>query len=463
LKSDPPIPCRVAASVAPNADASRVAVAEYGGWISVRKGPVTGRWDPPYRAVPFVPRQRGTLRVVEAPGRAVAEVPLPSEGLFEVRMDPSGRRVWAFPASWFARGMAGAAWLPADPGARSVRVFDVGSGQWNRTWGFGDAIGDVAVHPDGDRAWVSCWDGALYLLHLDGRPPARVDAGSPARLHFSRDGSFAVAGTETGEVIRLDASGKATWRTRLPVSEPDPLGWAVKPVFDGLPVWAVGRVGPEHAYVGDIWLVKSGAGGLLIDAGGTSGIPLTLQKIRAAGVDPSTLKHLLHTHSHGDHSGGAYLWRAMGLRIVAPESAALATTWLMPTVSDYGVWVPRPVDVPLSVKRVGDETRFAVEGLDIRAVFVPGHSYDSAIYLVELGGKRVAFTGDLGFDGQGVLDRCWGDVEKAAAVTEVVRTRVLDYRPDVVFTGHDAHRDGAAFVEKLVARSEEAIRKARSK
>lgn len=463
LKSEPPLTCRVAVSVSPIADASRVALAEYGGWISLRKGPVTGRWNPPYRAIPFVPRQRGTLRLVEAPGRELTGIPFPSDGLFEVRADPAGRLVWAFPASWFARGMAGAAWLPADPDARSIHAFDIAAGRWERAWEFPDSVADLALHPDGERVWVSCWDGNLYLLHRDGRPATRVEAGGPARLRFHPDGSFAVAGTDAGELIRLDASGKAAWRVKIPASEPRPLEWAMKPVFEGVPVWAVGRVGPEHAYVGDIWLVKSGGGGFLIDAGGTSGIPLTLQKICAAGVDPATVRHLLHSHSHGDHTGGAYLWRAMGLRIVAPESAALATTWLMPTVSDYGVWVPRPVDVPLSLKRVGDETRITIEGLDIRAVFVPGHSYDSVIYLMKLGGKRVAFTGDLGFEGQGILDRCWGDLDKAAAVTEVVRTKVLEFRPDVVFTGHDAHRDGAVFVEKLVARSQEAIRKARSR
>ncbi len=463
LKSEPQVPCRVAASVSPNADGSRVALAEFGGWISERKGPVIGRWNPPYRAIPFVPRQRGTLRVVESPGKALAEIPFPQDGLFEVRLDPAGRRVWAFPASWFARGMAGAAWLPADPDARSVHVFDVGAARWERVLEFPDAIGDFALHPGGEHAWVSCWDGNLYLVYRDGRPASRVDVGGPARVRFSPDGSFAVAGTDAGEVIRLDASGKPAWRTKLPASEPRPFEGSLKPVFEGVPVWAVGRVGPEHAYVGDIWLVKSGAGGFLVDAGGTSGIPLTLQKIRAAGIDPSTVRHLLHSHSHGDHSGGAYLWRALGLRIVAPETAALATTWLMPTVSDYGVWVPRPVDVPLSLKRVGDEARITVDGLDIRAVFVPGHSYDSVIYMMELGGKRVAFVGDLGFDGRGILDRCWGDVDKAAAVTDVVRTKVLEFRPDIVFTGHDEQRDGVGFLEKLVARSQEAIRKARSK
>jgi glyoxylase-like metal-dependent hydrolase (beta-lactamase superfamily II) len=463
LKPEPPIPCRVAASISPTSRARRVAVAEYGGWISARKGPVSGKWDPPYRAIPFVPRQKGTLRLIDAPGKETASVPFPSDGLFDVRADARGRRVWSFPASWFARGMAGAVWLPADPEARRIQVFDVAGGKWGPALEFPDAVADVALLPDGDRAWVSCWDGKLYLVHQDGKITARVDVGGPARLAGAADGSFVVAGTDAGEVIRVDVEGKVGWRTKVPVTEPRPFDGTLKPVFEGVPVWAVGRVGPEHAYVGDTWLVKTGDGAFLVDAGGTSGVPFTLQKIRAAGVDPSKLRKLLHSHSHGDHCGGAYLWRTLGLRIVAPESAALGLTWLMPTVSDYGVWVPRPVDVPLPLKRAGDETRFTVEGVDIRAVFVPGHSYDLVIYLFEVGGKRVAFTGDLGFKGQDILHRCWGDADKAAAVTEVVRTRVLEFRPDFVFTGHGGHPDGTAFLETLVAQSQESIKKAQSK
>jgi glyoxylase-like metal-dependent hydrolase (beta-lactamase superfamily II) len=463
LKAVAPLSCRVAASVSSNADASQVAVADYGAWVSIRPGPVTGKWDPPYHEITFVPRQRAMLRVVSAPGRELAKVSFPRDGLFEVRSDPAGRVIWAFPASWFARGMAGAAWLPADEDARSVHAFNVAAGTWERTWTLPDALSDFALHPDGDRAWVSCWDGRLYQIWRDGRAAAHVDLGGPARLRFSPDGRFLIAGTESGEVIRLDGGGALEWRTKLPVIEPRPFEGSMKPAVDGVPVYAVGRVGMEHAYVGDTWLVKTEAGGFLVDAGGSSAIPFTLQKIRAAGVDPAKLRHLLHSHSHGDHVGGAYLWRAMGLKIVAPETAALGLTWLMPTVTDYGVWVPRPVDRPLPLKRAGDEADVEIDGVKIRAVFVPGHSYDLVVYLFELGGKRIAFTGDLGFKGQDILHRCWGAVDKAAAVTEVVRTKVLEFHPDVVFTGHDAQAQGTAFLEDLVKRSQASIREAQSK
>lgn len=97
-------------------------------------------------------------------------------------------------------------------------------------------------------------------------------------------------------------------------------------------------------------------------------------------------------------------------------------------------------------------------GLRVRAVFVPGHSFDSVIYLVDFGDRRVAFTGDIGFAGQNILHRCWGDREKAAQVVRAIRDKVLPFRPDYVFTGHDAQKTGAAFLEDLVRRTEESLR-----
>ena len=197
-----------------------------------------------------------------------------------------------------------------------------------------------------------------------------------------------------------------------------------------------------------------------MDAGGISSIPFTLEKIKAAGVEPDQVHYLMHTHSHGDHVGAGYLWRAMGLKVVAPESAAFTLGWLMPMLTDYGVWVPRPVDLPLHLQRPGDEAEISLCGLRIRALFVPGHSVDSVIYMMELNGKRVAFTGDIGFDGTNdILNRCWGDRDKARVVMDLVRSRVISWSPDMVFRGHQAVREGTPFLRGLVERTEKSLAK----
>ena len=122
----------------------------------------------------------------------------------------------------------------------------------------------------------------------------------------------------------------------------------------------------------------------------------------------------------------------MGLKIVAPASASIALSWLMPMLTDYGVWVPRPVDVPLPLRRPGDETEFTVAGLNIRAVFVPGHSFDSVIY-DGVGRKRVVFTGDIGFQAPSRHLHRAGRRDHAS----VVANREDQGHPsaDVVFTG----------------------------
>lgn len=454
-RPDDVVPFRVALSVSIDERTSRIALTEYAGWMRVRSRPASGRWDPPYHVIPFVPRQRGTLRVFGADGQEIARSELPLEGLFEAHADST---IWCSPMSWFARGLSGCAWRPADEDARAVLRFDPERKRWKRPSEFADAVGDLALHRG--KALVSCWDGWIYRLDQEGRVLDKVDAGGPCRLRWSPDGSFAVAGAQSGELLCLDPQGRPRWRTMLPSAEPEPLKQPPKPVFEELPIFQVGRVGPEHAYVGDTWLVKTERGGFLVDAGGTSGIPFTLQRIREAGVDPKTLSHLLHSHSHGDHSGAGYLWRTMGLKVVAPKTGAVALTWLMPTLSDYGVWVPRPVDVPLPLKRPGDETEAEISGVRIRAIFVPGHSMDSVVYAMELNGKRLVFTGDIGFvdaNNSNILHRCWGDRAKAKIVTEIVRSKVLAFRPDFVFTGHGAHREGVQYLEELVRRSLEAI------
>ena len=461
LRADAVLPFRVAAAVAVNADGSRIALIEYAGWLWVRSGPAIGPWDPPYRLIPFLPRQRGWLRIVRGSGEEIRRARLPKEGLFEVRFDDKGERVWCYPASWIARGMAGQAWLPADKGARTI--FSFTGKNWTTALEFPDAVSDLALQPGGERLLISCWDGKLYLLNADGQTKATVPASGPARLSWSRDGRFAVAGTQQGEVLCLAGDAKLRWRLPLPAAEVPSLKQPVPRVFDEVPIYQVGRVGPEHAYVGDTWLIKTVRGGFLIDTGGTSSIPYTLQRMRSVGVAPRSVRYLLHTHSHGDHCGAGYLWRAMGLKVVAPESANFTLVWLMPTLTDYGVWPPRPVDVSLSLKRPGDEAEITLDDLKVRAIFVPGHSFDSVIYAMEIGGKRVVFTGDIGFDNQDILHRCWGDVEKAQSVTEIVRAKVLPFKPDFVFRGHGAKREGTAFLEDLVMRSRQAIRKAKGK
>jgi len=462
LAADSLVPGTVAAAVAVNSDGSRVALVEYGVWGWVRSGPAIGKWDPPIHVLNFVPRQRGRLRVFDEMGQELWSDLLPEAGMFEVGFGGDRGDIWCWPASWFARGMAGAVWLPTDAAARTVYSVSANRAT-TRGLLFPDAVADCAVSPRDARALVSCWNGSACLVTAEGHLESRLDIGAPARLAWSADGTFAVAGTAAGRLVRVERDGKAAWNQSLPVADPPAVTTPPAEVVPGLPIFQGGRIpNSEHAYVGDIWIIRAGREAVFVDAGGTSGFATTQARLRALGVERVT--HILQTHTHGDHCGGAYLWRAAGAQIVAPKSAAIAQTWLMPMLTDYGIFPPRPLDVPLKLARVGDEVEFEAAGLSFGAVFVPGHTFDLTLYKVELAGQRVLFTGDLGFQAPSdILHRCWGDVDKARAVVKVIRDKVVPWGPDIVFTGHGVRLKGTEFLMDLVLRTEESLKAAAPK
>jgi glyoxylase-like metal-dependent hydrolase (beta-lactamase superfamily II) len=457
LAADAFVPGHATAALAMNADGSRVAALEYGVWGWVRSRPAIGKWDPPIHVLNFLPRQRGHLRVFNSAGHELDREQLLPEGMFEIALGSSSNEVWCWPAAWFARGMAGAVWLPTDSPARTL--YRIGLEE-NSTvaFDFPDAVADVAVSPAREQVLVSCWDGRLYVLDASSTVTAKHDIGGPARLAWSSDGSFAVAGTVAGNLLRFEQSGALGWRKTIPVTEVPASSRPPAEVVTGLPIFQGGRIHQgEHAYVGDIWIIKNGGMAVLVDAGGLSGTSITRARLRALGIEQVT--HVLQTHSHGDHAGGAYLWRAAGAKIVGPKSAALPLTWLMPMLTDYGIYPPRPLDVALPLTSTGDETDFEAGGLKVGALFVPGHSFDLTIYKIELAGKRVALTGDLGFENQDILHRCWGDADKARDVVKVIRDKLLPWRPDIVFTGHGVRTNGTEFITALVRSTEESLKK----
>jgi glyoxylase-like metal-dependent hydrolase (beta-lactamase superfamily II) len=460
LASDALAPGHVTSAVALNRDGSRVAVVEYGVWGWARNAPAIGKWDPPIHLLNFLPKQRGRLRVFDGAGREVYREWLPAEGMFEIGFGSGPNEIWCWPATWFARGMAGAVWLPIDSPARTVYRFGIEDNS-TAAFDFPDAVADFSFSPANGQALVSCWDGRIYFLNRAGEVSAKLDISRAARVAWSGDGAFAVVGTVEGRLLRFEQSGALSWSKAIPVTEVPPLTRPPSEVVVGLPIFQGGRIPQsEHAYVGDIWIIKAGRNAVLIDAGGLSGFSITQARLRALGLDRVT--HVLHTHSHGDHCGGAYLWRAAGAQIVGPKSAELALTWLMPMLTDYGIYPPRPLDVALPLTQTGDETDFEVSGLKFRALFVPGHSFDLTIYKIELGGKRIAFTGDLGFENQDILHRCWGDTDKARSLVPVIRDKLLAWRPDIVFTGHGVRTNGTEFIASLLRHTEESLNERRA-
>lgn len=193
-----------------------------------------------------------------------------------------------------------------------------------------------------------------------------------------------------------------------------------------------------------IYLIDSGGELALIDAGAGIGVPQIAQNIRDHGFDTRQVKHLLLTHAHGDHAGGAKKMQAtLGgharvymhtdcapfLREGDEKAISLADAKRVGVYpSDYH-FEACPVDVELeegSLITVGD--------LTLQTIETPGHSKGHASYLLKHEGQNILFGGDLVFFGGRILLQNTWDCDLRAHLDSLNKLR--DAKIDMLFPGH---------------------------
>lgn len=161
-------------------------------------------------------------------------------------------------------------------------------------------------------------------------------------------------------------------------------------------VWQVGGSGltaPEDAA---IYLIRFGDAAALIDAGCGGGTHALFTQIAKAIPEKVPITHLLLTHCHFDHTGGAEAVRIhCGCKVTAHrldavflekgDSDVTAASW-------YGSRMqPLPIDHQIN----GPRETIQVGSGEITAYHCPGHSPGSVVYLAEVDGRRVLFGQDI--------------------------------------------------------------------
>lgn len=211
----------------------------------------------------------------------------------------------------------------------------------------------------------------------------------------------------------------------------------------------------SHMLDCNCYLLDYGSGLALIDTGLGLGVDDILANISRSGFDPSSLTHVLITHSHLGHWGGAAeIRRRTGAEIWAPE---LGRYWMEHVEEDhtiaqnlsYGRWPQNLDPQPCSPDHVFvDGDRIPLGDQQLQVIAVQGHTKDSTCFLWETGSTRALFTGDVIFYGGTIglinaagssLDDYRRDVEKLA-----------DRRIDLLLPGHSVFmlRDGQKHIDR---------------
>jgi len=201
------------------------------------------------------------------------------------------------------------------------------------------------------------------------------------------------------------------------------------------------QFGISHPLDCNCYLLDSGQTRTLIDTGLGPGVEDILQNIRNLGFAPESIRHIVITHSHIGHWGGANKLRERtGAVVWAPAGAEKA---MQDVDSDRAIrvnfefgryptgFVARPCrpDKPFS-----DADRIALDGVCLRAIRTGGHTPDSTCLLFENREWRGLFTGDVVFYGGRLgltnLEGC--------SLAEYRRNihKIADLRTDALFPGH---------------------------
>lgn len=162
----------------------------------------------------------------------------------------------------------------------------------------------------------------------------------------------------------------------------------------------------SHLLDCNCYLLDYGNGIALIDTGLGLGVNDILRNIRHLGFDPKKLTHILITHTHLGHWGGAPILRGItGAEICVPEAGRY---WMEHVDEDrtiqqnlrFGRWPKEVAPQPCSPDRVfGDEDRIPLGGGGVKTIVVQGHTKDSTCFLWEHDDFRALFTGDVIFYG----------------------------------------------------------------
>jgi len=198
------------------------------------------------------------------------------------------------------------------------------------------------------------------------------------------------------------------------------------------------------------YLVDTGEGLLLFDAGAGRSVDTMLAALHADGLDPGMIRTLFLTHGHADHSAGAASLRErLGVRV----AAGAATAKMVAAGDDEAISLaaareaggyPREFTYrACAIDQIfADGETFRLGDTSVTAVATPGHSHDHFAFLVVQPDRSILIAGDALFHGgrvgvQNIYD---------CSVPDICRSvrRLADLSYGVFLPGHGPFslRDG---------------------
>lgn len=206
-----------------------------------------------------------------------------------------------------------------------------------------------------------------------------------------------------------------------------------------------------------VYLLDGGTELALVDVGAGMGAVEIVANVERSGFDPARITRILCTHAHGDHAGGSARMRRLlpnaslllsreGARLIRDGDERGAS---LDVAKAAGVYPPDYALEACAVDgELGEGDRVSVGELVLECIDTPGHSSGHLSFLLEEGGRRSLFGGDVVFHGGTILLQNIHDCSLEQLVGSLRKLRGLAI--DALFPGHLAFslRNGQRHVER---------------
>lgn len=185
-----------------------------------------------------------------------------------------------------------------------------------------------------------------------------------------------------------------------------------------------------------VYLIDGGNELALIDTGSGMDSELILMNIEKHGFSIQDIKHILITHAHGDHCGGAtFFEERSGAKVYASEfagelikkadQAGMAVT----LAKAAGIYPPEYEVTPCQVDQYLEEgDTVKIGNLNLKVYETPGHSDGHLSFYGKINGKDCLFAGDLIFHGGKIALQNIPDcsIQKYAQSMNKFRSHMID-------------------------------------
>jgi hydroxyacylglutathione hydrolase len=192
-----------------------------------------------------------------------------------------------------------------------------------------------------------------------------------------------------------------------------------------------------------VYLLDGGDELALVDVGAGMGAEAILDNVQRAGFDPVRIRHVILTHAHGDHAGGAARFRELLADPVMYMSGETARYVRDGDEAGVSIDVAKQVGIyPLEYRlepceidvELGEGDGIRVGDLSLEVYDTPGHCDGHVSLLLERGRERMLFAGDVVFFGGKILLQAIHDCRLDRHIASLRKLRTLDVT--MLFPGH---------------------------